>query len=105
MRHVLVVEMYTFIVLKKWLNWILDNENDLAVFLSEVGTPCILTKGGSQLGSTYNGVPGFYIKVPPGWGIRYNYGLLQESLQLVNAEHPISLAISETVDETCAKEA
>jgi len=89
--------MYAFIVLKKWMNWIRDNENDLAVFLREVGTPCILTSS-VYLGSTYNGVPGFYIRVPPGWGIRYNFSLLHESVLLTNAEHPISLSISETAN-------
>ena len=89
--------MYAFIVLKKWLDWILENENDLAVFLKTVGTPCILIHSSGQLNSKYNNVAGFYIRILDGWCVKFNRALLIEDKSAV-VDNAISLTVSEPMD-------
>jgi hypothetical protein len=89
--------MYAFIVLKKWLDWILENENDLAVFLKTVGTPCILIHSSGPLNSKYNNVHGFYIRILDGWCVTYNRALLIEDKSAV-IESAICLTVTEPID-------
>jgi hypothetical protein len=89
--------MYAFIVLKKWMDWILENDNDLAIFLKNVGTPCILINCTGNLSSKYNNVHGFYIRILDGWCVRYNRALLTEDNSVV-VENTIHLTVSESID-------
>jgi hypothetical protein len=89
--------MYAFIVLKKWMDWILENDNDLAIFLKTVGTPCILIDCKGNLSSKYNNVHGFYIRILDGWCVRYNRDLLTDDKSVV-VENTISLRVSEPMD-------
>jgi len=69
--------MHAFIVSAKWLDWVAKRNNSFAEFLAEVGTPSILQDVGSSMDTTFNGVAGFFIKIPDdkGWSIRFDASL------------------------------
>lgn len=85
--------MHAFIVSAKWLDWVAKRNNSFAEFLTEVGTPSILQDVGS-LDTSFNGVAGFFIKIPDnkGWSIRFDASLGQRSLQAVDE---IAVRVSE----------
>lgn len=66
--------MHAFIVSAAWMKWVATRDNSFKNFLAEVGTPSIVAFTGS-LASSCNGVPGFYIKIPDGWSVKFSPGL------------------------------
>jgi hypothetical protein len=54
-----------------WLLWVKTHNNDFASFLRTVGTPSLSNDTSYSLS-----VSGFYVRMMPGWTIRYNRNLI-----------------------------
>lgn len=62
--------MHAFIVSSAWMKWISVRDNSFKNYLAEVGTPSLVGFAGT-LANNFNGVAGFYIKVPDGWSVKF----------------------------------
>lgn len=66
-----------------------SRDNSFKNFLAEVGTPSLVGFAGT-LANNFNGVAGFYIKIPDGWTVKFT-----PSLRALDDLSKIILKVSE----------
>jgi len=72
--------MYAFVVNELWIAY---EPKDIAMFLRNIGTPSLKMDSGSN--DTFNESSGFYVKVQPGWFVRFKSQLVSNDANLLAA--------------------